>query len=504
MSEKQRGAWRRFLDIAVLTVFLLVGYNSMGAQQQSCQAQQTGNLVVIPGIPMNPVLPTACGCGGVNTVPCSIIGSTAIVTGTIEAAYYAALTASSVAVENYIGMAVDTLVQAVFSRLEQMEKDIGEWFKTFWYYNQLPAMQEMTEQSNTSQMEQVRDIAAITDAEQTNQTMLAHSRQAAASTIAASEAASDEVCAVGSSSAGLGNANAFSRAMRRAWQNGYTARALQKRGERGATGSAAALADDAKEFEDLFCDPRDNNGRNACGTTDPAFYNADVQVTSRLLNKLTIPVDQDERTNVALNSMLDNMTGRPRLNLISGNEILSAAGREEWVRRRSYLARKNAARALPTLIASWRIPGGSNCGNGGGEASETTPVAGTTGNAAPAAGSTGTGSTAPSNPTSCSFATALREGAGIDLAQLSQNPSYREIVHAVTIDRFNSGTYALDKVGTPERQEMEKIVLSAFYLMQLRDYYELMERTALDLAVQVSVLADHAPITPPVNAGGSR
>ncbi len=47
--------------------------------------------------------------------------------------------------------------------------------------------------------------------------------------------------------------------------------------------------------------------------------------------------------------------------------------------------------------------------------------------------------------------------------------------------------------------ELEKLTLSTFYLMQLRDYYELLEREALTLTVQVSLMAEKIP-TPDTHA----
>ena len=55
---------------------------------------------------------------------------------------------------------------------------------------------------------------------------------------------------------------------------------------------------------------------------------------------------------------------------------------------------------------------------------------------------------------------------------------------------LTAATYAAEMMTDQSKIEMEKLDLSVFYLMQLRDYYELLERTALTLAVQVSVLTD--------------
>lgn len=483
-----RRLWRRTVSAFVLTVFFLVGYNSMTANTQSCSAQYSVT-PPIPGSPLQPVLPSPCGCAGVNTVPCTIPGSTALLAGAVEAAYYSALSASAVAVENYISMSVDTLVQTVFSRLEQAEQDITDWFDTYWYYNYKPSLQAMTEQANVAGMDQAQQVAAVTDAEQQNRASLEVQAADARSAIGQSDTAGEEACAVATSAGSFGTANAFSRAMRRAWQNDSNGVALNRTGSASARGAGAAVAVHAQEFESLFCNPNDNGGNNVCGASDPQFYNADTQVTGRIFNALTIPVDKDDRHLVAVEHMVDNMMGRPRTTPVSESAIETSSGKQNWMERRPYTARKNAARAVLNLVAGWRIPGGassdgSNCT--GGDAS-------TDATSAPS-----TSSTNSATPGSCSFVAALRQGAGVPLEDLSDNPSYREILHAMSIDRFNSGAYAIDKIGTAERQQMEKVVLNAMYLMQLRDYYELLERTALTLAVQVSVLSDEYPLPAPV------
>lgn len=640
---------KRGLSALVIIMFFLVGYNSMTASTQSCSAQYSIT-PPIPGSPLPPTISSPCGCGGVNTVPCTIPGSTAILTAAVEAAYYSALTASAATVENYISMAVDTLVQTVFSRLEQAEQDLADWFDTYWYYNYKPSLQAMTEQANVAGMDQAQQIAAITDAEQQNRAALEVQAEDARSAIGQSDTAGEEACAVATSAGSLGNANAFSRAMRRAWQNDSNGIALNRRGSPAARGPTVMAAVHAQEFETLFCNPNDNGGQNVCGAADPQFYNADTQVTGRIFNTLTIPVDKDERHLVAVQHMFDNMLGRSMASPIPEGAITGAQGQQSWIDRRPMAARKNAARSVLNLIAGWRVPGGvyadgQNCTgaesgstaaassgstaptppttptvrgtavlamgtNGDGSSSsrnvardtesmirrlqqlgyrvvvvlpvstrvpgnghdfpaysaavrQAASAAGVTdvvtpsgfnagsdgyhispsaarsiinnypgaitvgdsnaaiiGNAGglgrdrnfgvsgentaailnravpPAGGSAPAASLAPIDG-SCSFVAALRQGAGVPLQDLSDNPSYREILHAMSIDRFNSGAYAIDKIGTAERQQMEKVVLNAIYLMQLRDYYELLERTALTLAVQVSVMADQSAMPTP-------
>jgi len=153
-----------------------------------------------------------------------------------------------------------------------------------------------------------------------------------------------------------------------------------------------------------------------------------------------------------------NMVGSTAAESISEGALKSVTGQETFLNRRAYLAKHAALSAVPQLVTGWRVPGSR----------ATAPVEG------------------------------LRKAAGVPEEAISKNPSYREIVHAATVDRFNSGKYAIGQITDESAIEMEKLMLDAFYLMQLRDYYELLERTALALAVEVSLMADDVPL-PNVN-----
>ncbi|MCK4945222.1 MAG: hypothetical protein KAS59_03060, partial [Alphaproteobacteria bacterium] len=126
--------------------------------------------------------------------------------------------------------------------------------------------------------------------------------------------------------------------------------------------------------------------------------------------------------------------------------------------RRSYLARYGAIRSVPQLITGWRVPGGGR------------------------------------EPLTGLWVKELRTAGGASATVLSDNPSYKEIMHAMTVDRFNSGRYAAGLITNESAIELEKLTLDVLYLMQLRDYYELLERTALTLAVQTSIMSDQRSV----------
>jgi hypothetical protein len=158
-------------------------------------------------------------------------------------------------------------------------------------------------------------------------------------------------------------------------------------------------------------------------------------------------------------TIIDNMMGVPSMDPIPLRILNSAPGRERFIDRRSYLARYAALRSVPQFIASHRLPG-SQLGE---------------------------------------WVSAVRLAAGAPASDVSANPSYTESMRALAVDRVNSGEYAM-KLSGDGVLEREKLINDVVYLMQLRDYYELLERTALTLSVQTTMLSEEA-LLPSTAAG---
>lgn len=371
--------------------------------------------------------------------------------------------------DGFIGGMIDVMMNALLVRLNDTELDMIDWWDTMWYYNLRPAMQAMTRQLNTATSQQAEDFQSGMDAYQEDQTNLEamHTENKNHQVTRVSENA----CVTATAAGGMGRVSNFAKAMRQGWQDDIQADGYNRRFTSGATarpsatGMASKLNQDSQTFESTFCDANDNGGHNVCANPAPvdkygkSYANADTLVTKNLYNKLTMqvddPVDGPNETKVA-KAVVDNTMGDPTGDPITMNSMNSPQGQELWMNRRAFLARYGAIRSVPQLIAGWRMPG-SKLGT---------------------------------------WIKELRTDAGVptNTGEMSDNPSYREIVHAVSIDRFNSGKYANNMISDDGEIEMEKLTLSSFYLMQLRDYYELLEREALTLAVQVSMMADKIPL----------
>ena len=151
---------------------------------------------------------------------------------------------------------------------------------------------------------------------------------------------------------------------------------------------------------------------------------------------------------MALEGLKGNLTGLRPPPLVPGSTLESARGKQKMIDQRSYIARQNAARSVVEYVSSTRLPAAK----------------------------------------AKDLVHELREKAGIPLSNINpEKTSYKEIMHAMSTEKFMSGKYNLDQIGSIENVKREGLILSIFYLMQLRDYYELLERGVLTLAVQTAI-----------------
>jgi hypothetical protein len=434
----------RKFPAAVFLILFLLGYNAEISIVQQSNAQAT---VTSPGTATQ----TFCSCNYCES--CELIGVSAGIKTALEKALKENLIQSAKEVEQKLSDLDDDMTEKLLKRLNQTELDIIDWWRTMWAYGWKPALQHKTDQLNTATADQSRMLQSATDAQNQVETKLELEKNAIEANRTFRPAPNP--CGDATIAGGQGRAASFSQRMRANWQKDILAVGLNKKGTVGATGALSAERQRYEDYKELFCDPDGNGGNNDCNPppTDTKYINADTQPTKFINNQLTIDV-KDPKMEKTVETVNNNMMGVPSADQLSKGALLSSPGQGTFLDRRSYLARYAAARTVPGLVTGWRMPGSQ----------------------------TGV------------WLKGLREGAGIPLKNISSNPSYKEIMHAETIDRFNSGRYAVGMITDESEIEMEKLTLNAFYLMQLRDYYELLERTALTLAVQVSMMVDQVPV----------
>lgn len=449
--------------IVVVALGFASGYNSMISYNNACIAQVTQGPVTVTG--------GMCACCKTCITPCEISGTASLTRTSVYSAFSLAIIAAANYLEYWLAMHVDGMVQNLIEKVNDIEKNMIMWWSTMWHYNLNPGLRAMTVQMNTANTDLNKTYQASVDAEHETQYNTIVMRNESRT----SRVVRDNVCPPAGLTGGAGRGKTFARAMRRGWQKQAIDTGANVVGAEGASGVAEYIAARADAYEAAFCDPDANGGGNVCGpNVPPEFYNADTEITKFVYNKLTIPVDDATmpappvtRPNPAdpanpiqmstgdiyeraLKENMENLMGEPAMDPIPVSAATSPQGRETVLRRRDFQAKYNAVRSVPKYIFSQRMPG-SQLGQ---------------------------------------WITEIRQEAGIPVSEISENPSYREVLNAITVDRFNTGKFAnglqMERAGV----EMEKLTMNTFYLMLLRDYHDLLERQALTLAVQVSLMAE--------------
>jgi len=399
----------------------------------------------------------------------------------------------------------DTL-RSEYYQLDWLERSMIDWWQTMWYYNALPSSQQMANQLSvelamqTHQLQSYADATALMD---TDRLLAKHEIDDRERYVGG------QVCVAATSSGGFTHATAISYAMRQAWETKSLAAGLNAKTDPDGNlypGASSAAGSDKQRYDDwqnIFCDAMGNSVSDVhCGSNvDTNLTNMDVLPVKYLLNNLTINVNdttaagsgtEGKNMELGLEYLINNLVGLPAMEAITPTALSSPPGQEAYFMRRSYLARYAAIRSVPDMIAGWRMPGSQmgkwikDLRESGGINSNTVEDTNTN------AGGNGSSSIALANG-------------------ISKNPSYKEVMHALSIDRFNNGKYASEMITDPANIDLEKLNVSVLYLMQLRDYYELLERTALTLSVQVSMMADEQtsyninaaqPVVRPTAPGG--
>ncbi len=400
----------------------------------------------------------APGCPYPNSATtCNAPGSAQIVSNALYAAFRSALVASAEAVEGFGHALLSTAAVAWLVKLELIEKELSKHWLSLWRNTIMPALKKMTRQMNVRMADSARRTQSFMDANGLND--LIREKQLYSVQLDREHRTSESGAIASTLFGGISRANMFSRAIRRAQDKQNIKIGTNAEGNTGATTARLFETNRSNEYKEIFCDPDDLGGRNVCDSTDEKYYNADTQPTKFIYNMLTIPINPNADTegNMAktLNHINLNLFNSPAMDPITKNALTKQDGQSKFLKRRSYIARHSATRSVQNLITGWRMPGSK----------------------------------------AAEWSGKLRTSAHTPTQEISTNPSYREIMHALIIDRFNSGKYAQNLISDVNNIEMEKLILEALYLIQLRDYYELLERTALVLSMQLILTIEDADVS---------
>lgn len=481
------------LKIFIFSLMIIGGLAFAG---KSIIPQAHANITVAPGVCTN--------CPG-GFVPCVTIGFSGISSLAIQQAFEQVLQQFLDSFTNFFDNIFTNFIGNLLTGLNDiLEGRFMQWTDNFVAYDLVPAMQLRMGQLNTAYVGSSRAYNSGMDGVNTNRTI--GTLQSLEHEAAMSAVPNQQICIAGSVTGGnFARANALMRVSREAFETFFTKRGSEKppvladakntaktvteatlSNSRFAPGlenaaQTPAFSDQITEASlarsygagpvehqkyqwERYCmylaKDSDNGNNNGCSgfTASGGVQGLDIKPTEFLLNNLVIDVRQ-EPVKEAMIAAIENLSGLRPPALIPGSSLSGGQGKQAMLDQRSYLARQNAARAVLNKITSERQPTVSDAGQ-------------LIANIRAASGSQKDDNDGLQDP----------------LMNLdASRTSYKEIMHVMSSERFATGRYNLDMVGNIENVKREGLVLSVFYLMQLRDYYELLERAVLTLAVQTSI-----------------
>lgn len=323
-----------------------------------------------------------------------------------------------------------------------------------WWNNQfLPDLKNMTAELNAIVVNESRQIGAVFDAQNLNKT----SRLTRQKELEQKKRLhpNETTCVAGSFSASLTNAESLTRALAYGFDNDVIARSRNAPNLPSAQGAGADQRVRWQTFCSTFLDPDANGGKNACpsSTTAGALPNGDINIEGFLLQD-TIDLSKPEQL-AAARAMLWNLV-HPVVNEPLDPLSSKSPQGQAYLLHQEHIesVRTIAADAVASIIARRAaIPHGAASGD----------------------------------------VKSLREKAGIDSAEISDNPSYNETMLALTKERFFDPNYYAKMANNGGAILQEQTALKAYISMQMQDIYQLQEQINALLAAKASLKLNQNP-----------
>ena len=345
----------------------------------------------------------------------------------------------------------------------------GGWYlmkyvEDWWNGEMLPSMQQMTAQIYAGTVDQTRQLGSMMDMQAASSTAALIQQKEYEATKNAIP--SDQTCVAATPINAMSRNTKVASALTQGFRNDVTARSAGAPGSTAERGSAA----DQKARIDTYCahfyDPKVNAGNAPCPTsaTPVPQPNADVDVENFLL-KDTIDL-RDPAQSAAANAILTNIV-QPRVDDRLHPSVVDTPQGQEWILQKEHIKSiRNIATDVVASIISRRaaIPNGS------------------------------TGQEVR----------AIREKIGIDPIRISNDPSYHEIMQAMTRERFFDPSYYATMAGSLGSVRQEQTMVNAYIVLQMQDVYKLQEQINALLAARAAMKLNADPLPNRIEAGRTR
>lgn len=350
----------------------------------------------------------------------------------------------------------NTATYEMLLRLYEFDTNIRAGLSSWWQNDFLPALMDMTKQLSAAPMDQSRQLGSLVDAELLNEGIMAKrdAQVEARRRYVPNELTCqvDSMMRVNAGCPATGCGPSKVERMATAMTSGYAQEDQLRRSN--ATGSTAERGEAAElnelwgDFCNTYYDPA--RGNQGCGTLPaaPAITRQRHLSLPEILwgDKLTYDMSVAENRKVFID-VQRYMLSPTSMDPIPQSVLATPQGREQMLYRRSRNARLNTVYNVVGQMLSERASG-----------SEIDP-------------------------------SALRLAGGVPAADAytgAGGASYRELMEALTKDRFHNPEYIVRMVNAPEEIVREQGSINALKLQQMGDIYRRMEEMVV---MEASVFA---------------
>lgn len=333
-------------------------------------------------------------------------------------------------------------------RLSDFENGLMNFLNDWWDNRFRPSLEDMAEHWSTQLIQHAATWGTFFDASNHTDVML--TMQVKNLETHRRYRPSDIGCQVTSTQTGLVRGHFISDATRAVMDRQMNARALNdvNWGNQLDISQVMDTMQRWQDFDENFCNEEANNNGMLTSCNDTLMRDGDILPGPALIENETIDDEDELKTALAV---IRNMLYLRMTTPISEPALQGSQGKNAWLERRSLTARQNAAaNVIHTML----------------------------------------GDRMPVNQTYNDSLRDMIEQLGVPASLISDNPSYYEMMSALTKKRFWDPEYFARLQGDPEMMAREEANLSAFILMTRRDIFNKLEQIAILLAVQLSTMTE--------------
>lgn len=310
------------------------------------------------------------------------------------------------------------------------------YLRDWWNNEMLPAMRDFTAQINSGIIDQTRQFGSMIDS--MNQAETQRQIQKAETEAIYRNMPNDLSCTSATFTDDMTKAQYTSDAISRAMKDDLRRELMATSGTTVATsGTGGEMKERWDEYCQYFKDPQENRGHTGCPTAAAgSIAGADINIEGFLLSD-TINMDNPNEHMAAVTTLRHLIYPKPDPT-VPENMVDTALGREILLRQQHKTSVRNLAAEIVSDIIARR--------------------------------------TAINGTTAGTYIQPIREAAGIPAAEISMNPSYNEIMLAMTKERFMDPEYFVRLGNTMGAIKQEQTMLDAYIALQLQDIYEMQEK----------------------------